>query len=235
MSSGRATCSSRASGRSRREQGLSSVSVAHRRVALELSPLAFRRVARVAVGVLVLIVASGATVRMTGSGLGCPSVTVDLSACVKAYGARGYHADIEFFNRVVSGLTVLVALSLAVAAWRTALLGRRGKVLATCAFVATFGQAPLGAITVHYDLNPYLVISHLLLALLALALGVLVLLEASRLVDGAGVALPGIARLGGAALLVSVAVLVVSGTVSTAAGRFPGSSGSTVVSRVWDF
>jgi cytochrome c oxidase assembly protein subunit 15 len=154
---------------------------------------------------------------------------------VKAYGARGYHADIEFFNRVVSGLTVLVALGLAVAAWRTARLGRRVKLLATAAFLATFGQAPLGAITVHYGLNPYLVISHLLLALLALGLGVLVLLEASRLVDGAGGALPGIARLGGAVLLASVIVLVVSGTVSTAAGRFPGSSGSTVVSRVWDF
>jgi cytochrome c oxidase assembly protein subunit 15 len=214
---------------------LSSVSVAHRRLALELSPAAFRWVARVAVAVLVLIVASGATVRMTGSGLGCPSVTVDLSACVKAYGARGYHADIEFFNRVVSGLTVLVGLTLAVAAWRTVRLARRAKLLAAGAFLATFGQAPLGAITVHYHLNPYLVISHLLLALLALGLGVLVLLEASRLVDGAGGALPGIARLGGAVLLASVAVLVVSGTVSTAAGRFPGSSGSTVVSRVWVF
>jgi cytochrome c oxidase assembly protein subunit 15 len=197
--------------------------------------MAFRRVARVAVAVLVLIVASGATVRLTGSGLGCPSVTVDLSACVKAYGARGYHADIEFFNRVVSGLTVLVALVLAVAAWRTDGLGRRAKVLATVAFVATLGQAPLGAVTVHYHLNPYLVISHLLLALVALALGVLVLLEADRAVDGGGAPLPGVARLGGAVLLIAVTVLVVSGTFSTAAGRFPGSSGTQVVSRVWNF
>jgi len=210
------------------------VSVAHR-LPLTLSPAAFRRVARTAVGVLVLIVASGATVRLTGSGLGCPSVTVDLSACVKAYGARGYHADIEFFNRVASGLTVLVALALAAAAWRTDGLGRRTKLLATGVFLATFAQAPLGAITVHFHLNPYLVISHLVLALFALALGVLVLLEATRAVEGGGDALPRLARAGGVALLVSVSVLVVSGTVSTAAGRFPGSSGSTVVSRVWDF
>jgi heme a synthase len=213
----------------------SSASVAQRRLPLVLSPAAFRRVARVAVGVLVLIVASGATVRMTGSGLGCPSVTVDLSACVKAYGARGYHADIEFFNRAVSGLTVLVGLALAAAAWRTDGAGRRTKLLATGVFLATFGQAPLGAITVHYHLDPYLVISHLLLALFALGLGVLVLLEASRVVEGGGDALPRLARAGGAALLVSVSALVMSGTLSTAAGRFPGSSGSTVVSRVWDF
>ena len=80
---------------------MSSVSAAGHRLVLELSPRAFRRVTVVAVGMLVLIVASGATVRLTGSGLGCPPVTVDVSACVKAYGARGYHADIEFFNRVI--------------------------------------------------------------------------------------------------------------------------------------
>jgi heme A synthase len=122
-----------------------------------------------------------------------------------------------------------------VAAWRTEGLGRRTKLLATGVFVATFAQAPLGAITVHFHLNPYLVISHLLLALFALALGVLVLLEASRFVVGPAAALPRLARLGGSALLVSVVVLVVSGTLSTAAGRFPGSSGSTVVSRLWNF
>lgn len=214
---------------------MSFASAAPRRLAIELSPLAFRRVARVAVGMLVLIVASGATVRLTGSGLGCPAVTVDLSACAKAYGARGYHADIEFTNRVVSGITVLVALVFAAAAWWTVSLGRRAKLLATGVFLATLAQAPLGAITVHYHLNPYLVISHLLLALVALGVGVLVLLEANRLVNGGGQALPVLARLGGAALLASVTVLLVSGTVSTAAGRFPGSSGSTVVRRLWDF
>lgn len=203
--------------------------------ALTLSPPAFRWVAIGAVVTLVLIVASGATVRLTGSGLGCPPVTVDISACVKAYGARGYHSDIEFFNRVVSGLTVIVALVLAVAAWRTRRLGRRGKLLATGAFLATFAQAPLGALTVHYNLNPYLVVSHLLVALVALGLGVLVLLEATRLVRGGGSALPLLARAGGATLLAAVAVLVVSGTFSTAAGRFPGSSGSQVVERIWVF
>jgi cytochrome c oxidase assembly protein subunit 15 len=200
-----------------------------------LSANSFRWVARIAVGALVLIVASGATVRSTGSGLGCPSVTFDLSACVKAYGSPGYHADIEFFNRGASGLVVLVVLAFAVAAWRTVGIGRRAKLLALGAFLATFTQIPLGAITVHYHLNPYLVVAHFLLALVALALGVLALLEADRAVEGAGRQLPGLARAGGAVLLVAVTVLVVSGTFSTAAGRFPGSSGAIVVSRLWDF
>ena len=214
---------------------MSSVSVPQRRLGLVLSPVGFRRVARVAVGALVLIVASGATVRSTGSGLGCPSVTFDLSACEKAYGSPGYHADIEFLNRGASGFVVLVVLGLAVAAWRTAGLGRRGKLLALGAFAATLTQIPLGAVTVHYHLNPYLVVSHFLLALFALGLGVLVLLEADRAAEGGGGPLPGLARVGGITLLTAVTVLVVSGTLATAAGRFPGSSGVIAVPRLWDF
>ena len=206
-----------------------------RRFALTLSPAAFRPVAMAAVAMLVLIVASGATVRLTGSGLGCPAVTVDVTQCVKAYGARGYHADIEFGNRVVSGLTVLAALIFAAAAARTNGLRRGTKLLAALTFLATLAQAPLGAVTVHYHLNPYLVMSHFWLALFALGLGVLVLLEATRSVRGGGPALPALARVGGAALLASVTVLVVSGALSTAAGRFPGSSGTTVVDRLWLF
>jgi heme a synthase len=198
----------------------------------ELGAVGFRRVAWWTVGCLVLIVGTGATVRLTGSGLGCPH----WPTCNAAHALpKGYHSDIEFSNRLVSGVTVFSTLVLALAAWRTAELGRRGKWLATAVFAGTLAQAPLGAITVYYDLDPYLVISHLLLSLAVLGLGVLTLLEASRLVRGGADALPGIARLGGAVLLAAVTVLVVTGTLSTAAGRFPGSSGTQVVERIWMF
>src|SRR4029077_6521175 len=88
---------------------------------------------------------------------------------------------------------------------------------------------------VYYDLNPYLVISHLLLTLIVLGLAVLVLLEAARLVRGTGPALPGLARAGSAALLVGLSALVVSGTVAPAAGRFPGNHGTDVVPRLGSF
>ena len=181
---------------------------------------------------LILIVATGATVRLTGSGLGCPHwPTCESTRALP----KGYHSDIEFSNRVVSFFTVLSSLVLGAAAWRTRGLGRRAKLLATGVFAGTLGQAPLGAVTVYYHLDPYLVISHLLLSLAVLGLGVLVLLEAGRLVYGGGSALPVEARFGGAVLLVAVVVLVVTGTLATAAGRFPGSSGSTVVSRLGTF
>ena len=185
-----------------------------------------------AVGVLILIVATGATVRLTGSGLGCP----EWPTCTTQHALpRGYHSDIEFSNRVVSAITVFTTLALAVAAWRTRGLGRRGRWLATAVFVGTLAQAPLGAITVYYDLNPYLVITHLLLSFTLVSLAALTLLEASRLVRGEGTALPAIARLGGLALVTAVVVLAVSGTAATAAGRFPGSSGSKIVPRLGHF
>lgn len=205
------------------------VSLARR---LELSPAAFRRFAWLAVGCLVLIVGTGATVRLTGSGLGCPH----WPTCNAAHALpKGYHSDIEFSNRIVSAITVASTLALALAAWRTRTLGRRGRWLATAVFAGTLAQAPLGAITVYYDLNPYLVITHLLLSLTVLGLGALTLLEASRLVRGEASSLPAIARLGGAVLLLAVGVLVVTGTLSTASGRFPGSSGTQVVERIWMF
>jgi heme a synthase len=203
-----------------------------RRLALTVSPVVFRRIAVAAVGVLVLIVATGATVRLTGSGLGCPH----WPTCTTAHALpRGYHSDVEFSNRVMSAVTVFTTLALAVAAWRTRGLGRRGKWLATTVFAGTLAQAPLGAITVYYDLNPYLVITHLLLSFTVLSLAVLTLLEASRLVRGGATPLPGIARLGGLVLVGAVVVLAVSGTVATAAGRFPGSSGSQIVPRLGTF
>ena len=185
-----------------------------------------------AVGVLVLIVATGATVRLTGSGLGCP----EWPTCTTQHALpQSYHSYIEFSNRLVSGVTVLTVLALEAVAWRTRGLGRRGKWLATAVCLGTIAQAPFGALVVYYDLNPYLVIMHLLLSFALIGLAVLTLLEASRLVRGEGARLPRIARLGGLVLLVAVTVLAVSGTVATAAGRFPGSSGSEVVPRLGHF
>jgi heme a synthase len=199
---------------------------------LAVSPVVFRRVAFAAVGVLILIVATGATVRLTGSGLGCPEWP---TCTTKNALPQSYHSYIEFSNRIVSAITVFTTLGLAVAAWLTRGLSRRGKWLATAVSVGVIAQAPFGAIVVYYDLNPYLVIGHLLLTLIVLGLAVLTLLEAARLVRGTEPALPGPARAASAVLLSAVSVLVISGTVATAAGRFPGNNGTDVVPRLGSF
>ncbi len=198
-----------------------------------ISPAGFRRIAFAATLALLVIVGSGATVRLTGSGLGCQH----WPGCQPGdpFPNKGYHSYVEFSNRVVAFFTVLATLVLAVAAWRTSGLRRWVKILATTVFAGTLAQAPLGAITVYYHLNPWLVISHLLLSLLVLGLGVLVLLEASRLVRGGAPPLPALVRGAGVALLAAGGVLVFSGTLATAAGKYPGSSGDTRVHRLGSF
>jgi cytochrome c oxidase assembly protein subunit 15 len=200
---------------------------------LAISPAGFRRVALVAAIALLVIIGSGATVRLTGSGLGCRH----WPGCQPGdpFPNQGYHSYVEFSNRIAAFITVVATLALAVAAWLTRGLPRWVKVLATAVFVGTLGQAPLGALTVYYHLNPWLVISHLLLSLLVLGLGVLVLLEASRAVRGGGGPLPALVRAGGAVLLAASGVLVFSGTLATAAGKYPGSSGDSRVHRLGAF
>src|SRR5713226_3217702 len=147
-----------------------------------LSADSFRRLALANAVMLVLIVATGATVRLTGSGLGCEH----WPGCQPGdpFPKKGYHSYVEFSNRVVAFFTVLTTLALGLGSLRTSGLERRTRVLAWFVFVGTLAQAPLGAVTVYFHLNPWLVITHLLLSLVVLALGVLVLLEATRTLRG---------------------------------------------------
>jgi cytochrome c oxidase assembly protein subunit 15 len=180
----------------------------------------FRRLTVVSVVMLILIVASGATVRLTGSGLGCEH----WPGCQQHhFEPKSFHSYIEFGNRVFAFFTILATLVTWIAA-------RRGlRLLAFGIFFGTLLQAPLGALTIHFHLNPWLVLSHFLLSLVVLTFGVVLALEAR------GRTVPDLPRrvrqlgilVGGAAC-----VLVVSGTLATAAGPHPG---STVVRRLWSF
>jgi cytochrome c oxidase assembly protein subunit 15 len=204
-----------------------------RRRAFELSPERFRQLAIAAVAMLIFIVGTGATVRLTGSGLGCQH----WPGCQPndPFPNKGYHSYIEFSNRVVAFFTVLATLVLAIGAMFTRGLARRVKALAWIVFAATLAQAPLGAVTVYFHLNPYLVIAHLLLSLAVIGVGVLVLLDATQLIRGTSVALPSIVRAAGGVLVCAVAFLVVTGTLATASGKYPGSNGDTRVHRLGAF
>ena len=186
---------------------------------LALSARAFERLAFVNAAMLVLIVATGATVRLTGSGLGCEHWP---GCAPHHFEPKSFHSYIEFSNRVIAFFTILVTL----ATWIFA-AGRRK--LAFAIFCGTLLQAPLGALTVHFHLNPWFVLSHFVLSMVVLTLGVVLWLEAR---GRERTTLPWwVPRLG---LLVglSAAVLVLSGTFATAAGPHPG---SVVVRRLWSF
>jgi heme a synthase len=195
-----------------------------------VSAQAFRRLALANALMLLVIVASGATVRLTASGLGCPH----WPGCEAPtqLPEKGYHSFIEFGNRLVAAVTIFLTLATLLAAFWTPTLSRWTRWVATATFVGTLGQAPLGAITVYYHLNPWLVLSHFLVSMTILTLGVIVALEGWKV---HGDALP--LRLRQLGLLVGVAgaALIVSGTFATAAGRFPGSFGSVPVERLGQF
>jgi cytochrome c oxidase assembly protein subunit 15 len=205
----------------------STVSARARR--LELSPSTFRRLALGSAGWLWLIVVTGATVRLTSSGLGCehwPGCTAG-----NPFPSKSYHSFIEFGNRIVSFLTILATLVCWLGARFTRGVPRRTRRLALATFLGTLAQAPLGAITVYAGLNPWLVMSHFLLALIVLAGGVVVAVEAVSFERGrAQERLPRTIRRGSLVAVASLLALVLTGMISTAAGPHPGSAD---VERLW--
>src|ERR1041384_3134293 len=148
----------------------------------ELSPQTFRRLALGSAGWLWLIVVTGGTVRLTASGLGCehwPGCTAG-----NPFPSKSYHSFIEFGNRIVSALTILATLVGWLGARFTRGVPRWMRRLALATFLGTLAQAPLGAITVYTGLNPWLVMSHFLLALIVLAGGVVFAVEAVSFEQG---------------------------------------------------
>jgi cytochrome c oxidase assembly protein subunit 15 len=85
---------------------------------------------------------------------------------------------------------------------------------------------------VHFDLNPWLVLSHFVLSVVLLMLGVIVALEAW---DIRGESLPLRLRQVGLLVGVACAALVVTGTFATASGRFPGSFDGEPIKRLGSF
>jgi len=194
--------------------------------ALEVSPRLFRRLALVAVGALYVIVATGATVRLTSSGLGCEH----WPGCQPGhpFPEKDYHSFIEFGNRLVGGVTIVLTLVAWAASTRVRALPRWVPRLALAVFVGTLLQAPLGAIAVYVHLHPLAVIPHLLLSIAVLGAAVVVALEAIGLQVGHVPPLvPAEVRRLALALAAAAFALVVSGTFATAAG--PHSGGDRVV------
>jgi cytochrome c oxidase assembly protein subunit 15 len=132
---------------------------------LEISPQRYAQVSLVALVALSLIVFTGAGVRLTGSGLGCPDWP-------KCYGQTvpplDSHAVIEYGNRVLTGFVGIAVIAASVLAffrrpyrWHLALFG------ALLPF-GVIAQAILGALVVKYHLAPGLVMLHFILSMMLL-------------------------------------------------------------------
>jgi heme a synthase len=187
----------------------------------EVAPRTFVRLASLLLAAMFVVVTSGAFVRLTGSGLGCEN----WPRCGDTpYPQQGFHAFVEFGNRVVAAIGIVVALTAWLASRRTPGLSQLARLAALGAFLGAAAQIPLGGVTVILDLHPLAVMAHFLLALLVVGLAVVVLLEAWSLDRGRASAvdprwLRGVVA--GFGLPLGMA-LVVTGAVSTASGPHPG-------------
>lgn len=188
----------------------------------EVTPRQFQLLALFALGALTLIVLSGAAVRLSGSGLGCP----DWPRCYgRVYPPLQAHALIEFSNRVVGGVVGAVVVIVAILAFRRRPFRRDLALLSLTLPLGVVAQAALGGLTVEDKLAPGLVMGHFALSMVILV-GAAVLAWRAR---------PSTAREEPAsdrttlwavrALLVPAALTIFAGTAATAAG--PHSGGAT--------
>src|SRR3954465_1494112 len=195
-----------------------------------IGPRAYARIATAAFVILVLIVFSGAAVRLTGSGLGCPTwprchghlVTTELSG----------HAAIEFGNRMVTGFVAALAVPPALAAFLRPPFRRDLAILGLLLPLGVAGQVVLGGLSVLYDLAPGWVMAHFLLSQLILAAAFALMWRARR--EPSDLPPPGDRRtvIATRALVPLAAWVLFMGTVATASGPHPGASGDDVVTRL---
>jgi heme a synthase len=192
---------------------------------LTLSLRAYQWVAYAALITLVLIVLSGAGVRLTGSGLGCPTwpECVPGSYTPVVQQAQGWHKDVEFGNRMMTFLVgaAAVAVVLCVTAWvfRTG-APRRLLAFAAVPIVGVVLQAVVGGITVLTGLAPAAVAAHFLVSMVLVAASTVLLLALTRPAPAGSqrVEVRGVAA--GAAVVAAVVLTV--GTVVTGSGPHSG-------------
>ena len=129
-----------------------------------ISPDAYRVVTVAALVALGAIIVTGAAVRLTGSGMGCPTWPACEDGSLVPRGQTGEHGWIEFLNRVFTGL-VSVAVILAVLGSRRRRPYRRDLTRWAWGLVAgVFAQALLGGIVVFLHVAPVAVAGHYLLS-----------------------------------------------------------------------
>jgi cytochrome c oxidase assembly protein subunit 15 len=193
-----------------------------------LSLRAYRWVAYAGLATLVLIVFSGAGVRLTGSGLGCPSWPDCSGTFVPELDT---HVWIEYGNRLFSAVVGAACVGAGVLAYRVRPLRRELLRPATVLAGGVIAQGLLGGLTVALHLSWQVVIAHYLLSMILLVAGaVLVWRVRGGAPDGGG---DRVVVLGTRVLVVYGAVVIVAGTFATAAGPHAGGAGTgDVVERL---
>ncbi len=138
-----------------------------------------------------VLIVSGGVVRVTGSGLGCPTWPKCTAESLTNTPEMGIHGIIEFANRTLTFALAAVGLVLLVLLWNLRKERKDLFGLALCLLAVIPAQAVIGGITVLSGLNPYVVSLHFLVSA---ALVVVSMLLVNRVYDRAGATAPAVAR-----------------------------------------
>lgn len=179
----------------------------------------------------VLLVVTGGGVRVTGSGLGCPTWPQCTSGNIAPVPGNemGIHSLIEFGNRLLTWVLVAIAVATFVAAMRRRPVDRLARRLALTVALGVPLQGVIGGITVLTNLNPWVVSLHFVatMAIISVATWLVVHARPARVVDaGAGAEQAPVLRRVGMALTwliyVTTWVAIYLGTVVTGSGPHSG-------------
>jgi cytochrome c oxidase assembly protein subunit 15 len=166
-----------------------------------------------------LIVITGGAVRVTGSGLGCPTWPRCTDDSFVATPELAVHGAIEFGNRLLTFVLTAVAVATLVVVLRSA--RRDLRPLAVLGFLGIPAQALLGGVTVLTGLNPWTVAAHFLVSMALVAVATTLWLRSRE----PGVGGPLLRRpfsLLVAGIAAVTAVVLVLGTIVTGSGPHSG-------------
>lgn len=196
-----------------------------------ITPELYEKVTLVALASLTLIVLTGAAVRLTGSGLGCP----DWPKCYgRTVAPLETHAIIEYTNRLLSGLVGLAVIAAGALAWARRPFRGHLALFGALLPVGVVMQAVLGAFVVKYHLAPGLVMLHFVLSMILLD-AAFALAWCSRYEPGQRPRAQDRLGVWAVRALVPIGQLtILLGTVATASGPHAGSSEEQLVQR-FDF
>jgi cytochrome c oxidase assembly protein subunit 15 len=197
---------------------------------LAVTPTQYRRVSYIALAALALIVLTGAAVRLTDSGLGCP----DWPRCYgNAVPPLQGHALIEFGNRALSGIVGVIVVLAAVLAFTRRPFRRDLAWLALTLPAGVLAQAVLGGFTVREHLAPGFVMGHFGLSMVILIGAVALAWRASHEPGTRPRSTDRLAVWSVRALAPLGALTIFAGTAATAAGPHSGGASGQRIHRLY--
>ncbi len=191
---------------------------------LRISPRGFLLLCRISLATIVLNVATGAAVRLSDSGLGCP----DWPTCAhsRLTPPASLHPVIEFGNRMVVFALVVTCAITYVASFLRRPARRDLRWLSGGLILGVLGEAVLGAVVVYTKLNAYVVMTHFMLGIALLTVVVVLCLRADHAPGRGTLAVSRRALLLTRAYLVLLVLALTAGTATTGAGPHAGGRGA---------